>query len=152
MEGRQTRLVGGRLTPMRGYSLITALSLFAAVSSGCATRHPEFTTANVATLQPGVTTEDQARALFGPPDQVEATTMGQGSEKGPWQALILSYRMGVEDPQWQFGIEAVNRLIFQQAYSPPILNSYEVPIIWPRQRHIRAFAQQIRATILPQLE
>jgi hypothetical protein len=134
--------IGGRQTgpKMRIFArLIIVLMAFGGV--GCATpgglgfatpRHLEFTSSNVARLRLGETTEDQAKAIFGEPDQVEVKTEGQGSGTGAWQALVLSYRMGVEDPAFQGqGIEAVNSLTFQAESNPPILNNYEVPIIYP---------------------
>jgi S1-C subfamily serine protease len=116
----------------------------AALVPGCA-HHPEFTTSNVATLRIGVTTVDEARALFGPPDQAIVETEGQASSTGSWQALVWNYRMGLADPNSQIdpgtplipalvGVgreEAVNQLTFQADRNPPILNNYEIPIIYP---------------------
>jgi hypothetical protein len=151
---------------MRAYLLMAAMIL-AAQSAGCVSqpatptmhpRHTSFTASNVARLRAGVTTVDDAKALFGQPDQVEVETRGQATAHGPWQAMVLTYRMGVPDPAFTQS-EAVNVLVFElpeastpapaspdepysmtalrqlqadeDAKAPPWLNSYEIPIIYP---------------------
>jgi len=83
-------------------------------------KHPGFTQDNVLKLKTGMTT-NEVISLFGKPDKTSVHTYGHQTYSGEWQGLEYNY---------VFNYVISNRLVFNLAYDPPLLNHWDVVKTW----------------------